>query len=745
MTQTSIPSIPNVTRNPADLEKALKAVKEIIQVREGRLGDIQDAFVSYRDLVNHIQSDSDVAAALASAVRLYDINDSNFLSLTWNEDDTSDRILNLLVHGATRTIDLYENLKILDGQNIELHASGGEKAQLAIDTQNAERTLDLSENLTLADGYNFTLQALGQANSLILNESLTLGNGYDGTLTFSAASKVLTVDESASMSDFVREADYGIQTILRATTNNTPTALTVTEQTLVGRITSGNIAALSTTQIRTLINVEDGSTADQTGAEIATAISGQTVTALTVTTLTSDSVDGVDVSILATAYGNHAAAANPHSGHALESVLGTSIGAGLTLDGAVLKASSVLQKYHAIDPTADVQSLLGCADEAAIRTLLDLEAGTDFYSKSAEDTWRNSVSQTEMGYVDGVTSDIQTQFGAKASKTTGAWSKTIGTNGQDYADWATMIDAMPDLIAHAVTVTIKAGTTLTEICDIENKHGVTVLGTITIQAEKYFPPTSGDIPTADSATATTLRDAALATAAKGDDYFNGCWILVCDGTGTDNGFVLITDYTDATGDVHVDAWPGTEPDNTSRYIIVGALIDAEAARSRGFRIMYDSALITLTGIGIKNSDSMGVYVSYCSYVSLLCCGVHGSDTGGVWSAVSLQTELIRCGIVENNTDNNSHYAGVAFVNTLCGRAYKCAFSDNNKYGVLAQEGGYAYINENFGDGNGDWGAYARRSGQLRITGAEASGSSGNHSDAGTANAAADDQAAAYGD
>ena len=50
---------------------------------------------------------------------------------------------------------------------------------------------------------------------------------------------------------------------------------------------------------------------------------------------------------------------------------------------------------------------------AETRADLDLEAGTDFYSKSAEDTWRSGVTQTEMGYVDGVTSDIQTQLGTK--------------------------------------------------------------------------------------------------------------------------------------------------------------------------------------------------------------------------------------------------------------------------------------------------------------------------------------------
>lgn len=49
------------------------------------------------------------------------------------------------------------------------------------------------------------------------------------------------------------------------------------------------------------------------------------------------------------------------------------------------------------------ESLVGAVDYAAMRTLLDLEAGTDFYSKSAEDIWRNSVTQTEMGYLDGIT------------------------------------------------------------------------------------------------------------------------------------------------------------------------------------------------------------------------------------------------------------------------------------------------------------------------------------------------------
>ena len=92
-------------------------------------------------------------------LKLLDTNASHTINLKWNENDTANRIFNLLVNGA-------------------------------------DRTLDLSENFTIADGYNVILQALGQANSLILNESLTIGDGYSGTLTFSAASKVATIEDT---------------------------------------------------------------------------------------------------------------------------------------------------------------------------------------------------------------------------------------------------------------------------------------------------------------------------------------------------------------------------------------------------------------------------------------------------------------------------------------------------------------------------------------------------------------------
>jgi hypothetical protein len=53
-------------------------------------------------------------------------------------------------------------------------------------------------------------------------------------------------------SSYVEKSLYNAQTILAATADDTPAAVTVNEQTLVGRITSGNIASLTVAQIQTL-------------------------------------------------------------------------------------------------------------------------------------------------------------------------------------------------------------------------------------------------------------------------------------------------------------------------------------------------------------------------------------------------------------------------------------------------------------------------------------------------------------
>jgi len=69
----------------------------------------------------------------------------------------------------------------------------------------------------------------------------------------------------------VMETDFNAQTILAATTDDTPAALTVGEQTVVGRVTAGNVAALTAAQLTDIVeaatDTNPGKVELATGAE----------------------------------------------------------------------------------------------------------------------------------------------------------------------------------------------------------------------------------------------------------------------------------------------------------------------------------------------------------------------------------------------------------------------------------------------------------------------------------------------
>jgi hypothetical protein len=61
MAVTKVPSIPNPAQDPAG---AIRALKEIAEVREGHRGDPLDAFVTYRNLTDYIVEDPTVVSYL---------------------------------------------------------------------------------------------------------------------------------------------------------------------------------------------------------------------------------------------------------------------------------------------------------------------------------------------------------------------------------------------------------------------------------------------------------------------------------------------------------------------------------------------------------------------------------------------------------------------------------------------------------------------------------------------------------
>jgi hypothetical protein len=101
-----------------------------------------------------------------------------------------------------------------------------------------------------------------------VNVDTSAFNGVLGAGDTDVQTALETIDDNA-----IAATEFNANTILKADSDDTPIALTVAEQTLVGRITSGVITALTATQVRTLINVEDGAdVTDATNVEAAGAI-----------------------------------------------------------------------------------------------------------------------------------------------------------------------------------------------------------------------------------------------------------------------------------------------------------------------------------------------------------------------------------------------------------------------------------------------------------------------------------------
>jgi len=127
-----------------------------------------------------------------------------------------------------------------------------------------------ARKLRLEEGdFNDTYVQLSAPQSVPVTFTLTFPAALPGATQFvncTAAGQLGFADlDSGDIPDlsgtYVPHSLFDANTILKADSDNTPVALTVGEQTLVGRITAGSIAALTATEARTLLNVADGANA----------------------------------------------------------------------------------------------------------------------------------------------------------------------------------------------------------------------------------------------------------------------------------------------------------------------------------------------------------------------------------------------------------------------------------------------------------------------------------------------------
>ena len=166
-----------------------------------------------------------------------------------------------------------------DASATEIILASGHGAELP-DPTTAEYNLPWWDSSTYADPADDPKVEIIRVTGKT-GDTLTITRGQEGTAastknTSGSTYKMILGVTAKIISDFdsdkLSKSLYDVNTILAADTDNTPTARTIAEQQIVGRITSGNIKGLSATEVRTLINVADGATANTkaTGADIIT-------------------------------------------------------------------------------------------------------------------------------------------------------------------------------------------------------------------------------------------------------------------------------------------------------------------------------------------------------------------------------------------------------------------------------------------------------------------------------------------
>jgi len=216
----------------------------------------------------------------------------------------------------------------------------------------------------------------------------------------------------------VMESDYTANTILRATANATPLPITIAEETLVGRITSGAIVGLTGSQTNTILGTSNAlQDTDFSSNGIMKRTASGTYGIVTDNSTAWDAgvtklagiETGADVTTEARIV---AAGALIHTSFTSNGfMVRTALGSYSVLAIPLPVASGGTNSTSALNNGRIMKTLAGAIVEAdaitASRLLVSDATGIPVHT---------SVTTTEAGYLSGVTSAIQTQFTAKLNK-----------------------------------------------------------------------------------------------------------------------------------------------------------------------------------------------------------------------------------------------------------------------------------------------------------------------------------------
>jgi len=153
------------------------------------------------------------------------------------------------------------------GTSLLMDLQAATVSKFAVDDAGKLTTGSIAEGITWADGdgtgsFTYAFDFSGSRTVTLDVDGDQHWGALDDTAGDNDTTKYWSADKVFDQLAFkLNLSTYDANTILAATADDTPAAVAVAEQTLVGRITSGNITALTATEVRTLLNVADGADA----------------------------------------------------------------------------------------------------------------------------------------------------------------------------------------------------------------------------------------------------------------------------------------------------------------------------------------------------------------------------------------------------------------------------------------------------------------------------------------------------
>ena len=275
------------TTGKLDIGGSSGAAIEVPNNRRITLGNSGEFFLVHAANYSQIkETGSDNLYIDASHIHMRDENAQNKLQTGSSGITVSG---NIAVTGTVDGIDIATDVAANTAKVTNATHTGDVTGATSLTIANDAVTFAKMQNIGTPSFLGRNSSGTGNVENLSVSDVRTMLNVEDGATADQTSTEIKTLLASDNLTNAhiangsIGDAKLANNAVITARINNDAVTadklFNVPQNHILGRIAAGtaNVETLTGAQIRTIINVEDGATADQTGAEIANALNGENI------------------------------------------------------------------------------------------------------------------------------------------------------------------------------------------------------------------------------------------------------------------------------------------------------------------------------------------------------------------------------------------------------------------------------------------------------------------------------------